>query len=368
MTGLAKIYSVRQRVKRSAESRAEEHELFAKEFGLRYVSDNEDGIVRKKRGRGFVYVHPDGRLVRDRATLARIRSLVIPPAYRNVWICADPRGHLQATGLDDRGRKQYRYHPKWREVRDANKFHRMIEFGHALPVIRRRTRLHLAQPGLSREKVLATLVQLLERTLIRVGNEEYARENGSYGLSTMKDRHVEVKGSRISFEFRGKRGIYHNIDVTDRSLARIVRGCQDLPGQDLFQWIDEQGERHPVTSTDVNAYLQELTGRDFTAKDFRTWAGTTLAACALAEAGICESEREAKRKITEVIKSVSSRLGNTPAICRKCYVHPDVLSAYREGELIQACASDRERERAVLRFLERRARRQGLGVTGTRVA
>src|SRR5687768_14114198 len=258
-------------------TRAEPEES-ARAAGLRYTNDNRPGITRARRGSGFRYTGPDGRVIRNKEELRRIGSLVIPPAWTDVWICPDPRGHLQATGRDARGRKQYRYHPKWREVRDDTKYYRMISFAQALPAIRRRTALDLARPQLTREKVLATVVQLLEKTLIRVGNDEYAKQNQSFGLTTMRDGHVDVKGSRVRFSFKGKSGVEHDVDLSDRRLARIVKACRDIPGYDLFQYYDEDGERHAIGSADVNAYLQEATGEDFTSKDFRTWAGTVLAA------------------------------------------------------------------------------------------
>ncbi len=307
----------------------------AKEAGLRYVTDTQPGIRRKKAGRGFRYVDPEGRTVRDEDTLARIRSLVIPPAWTQVWICANPRGHLQATGRDAKGRKQSRYHPRWRAVRDETKYERMLLFGTALPRIREKVEEDLGRPRLPREKVLATIVRLMERTLIRVGNEEYARENGSYGLTTMRDRHVQVEGSTITFRFRGKSGKLHNVGVQDRRLARIVQRCQDLPGYELFHYVDEEGEPRPIDSADVNEYLREVSGEDFTAKDFRTWAGTVLASLALKEFEEFTSETQAKRNVVAAIKAVAEQLGNTPAVCRKCYVHPAVLQCYLSGNLVR---------------------------------
>jgi DNA topoisomerase-1 len=307
----------------------------AKVAGLRYVSDEMPGIRRKRAGKNFTYVTPDGQTVRDEKTLARIRSLAIPPAYKDVWICALANGHLQATGIDDRGRKQYRYHPRWHEVRDENKYARMMAFGDALPKIRERTRTDLAKPGLSRERVLATVVQLLEKTLIRVGNEEYSKTNKSYGLTTLRNRHVDVEGSHITFEFKGKSGVHHTIDLQDRRLARIMEKLQDLPGQELFQWVDENGARHSIGSSDVNEYLKEISGQDFTAKDFRTWAGTVLAALALQEFQSFDSETQAKKNVVAAIENVSERLGNTPSVCRKCYVHPAVLDSYLDGSILE---------------------------------
>jgi DNA topoisomerase I len=305
----------------------------AREAGLRYVSDSRPGIGRRRRGKGFEYIGPGGETVRDPETLARIRSLAVPPAWTDVWICPDPRGHIQATGRDARGRKQYRYHPKWQETRDATKFDRMIAFGLALPGIRERTEEDLAKPGLPREKVLAAVVRLLEATLIRVGNDEYARDNSSYGLTTLKDRHAEIEGSTVEFRFRGKGGKLHRATVDDRRLARIVKRCQDLPGQELFQYVDDDGEVRDVDSIDVNDYVRDITGQDFTAKDFRTWAGTVAAAWALEGFEAFDSEAEAKRNVVEAIESVAARLGNTPAVCRKCYVHPAILDAYMDGSI-----------------------------------
>jgi DNA topoisomerase-1 len=305
----------------------------AKEAGLRYVSDAQPGIQRKKAGKGFRYLDAEGKPVREAETLKRIRSLVIPPAWTDVWICASPRGHLQATGRDARGRKQSRYHPRWRAVRDETKYERMLLFGTALRGIRARVEEDLGLPGLPRNKVLATIVQLMERTLIRVGNEEYARENGSYGLTTMRRKHVEVRGSTVTFRFRGKSGKQHTVGVADRRLARIVRQTQDLPGYELFEYVDEAGDPRKVDSADVNDYLREISAEDFTAKDFRTWAGSVLASMALREFEEFGSETQAKKNVVEAIKRVAQRLGNTPAVCRKCYVHPAVLECYLAGKL-----------------------------------
>jgi len=282
---------------------------------------------------GFKYIGPDGKVIRNAAELKRIRALAVPPAWKDVWICPDPRGHLQATGRDARGRKQYRYHPHWRVCRDETKYDRLPAFAAALPKIRARTTADLARPGLPREKVLATVVQLLEKTLIRVGNEEYAKENKSFGLTTLQDKHVAVKGSTLRFEFRGKSGVRHCIGVNDRRLARIVKQCRDLPGQDLFQYIDDAGERRDVTSGDVNAYLKEITGEDFTAKDFRTWAGTVLALTALREFDRAESQTRAKKNVVAAIEAVAGVLGNTRAVCRKSYIHPAIFDSYTDGSL-----------------------------------
>ena len=308
----------------------------AQAAGLRYVSDAKPGIRRRRAGGGFSYVGPDGRTVRDKATLARIRSLAIPPAYVDVWICPTPNGHLQATGRDARGRKQYRYHPKWREVRDETKFGRMLAFSEVLPRLRVRLEEDLAKPGLPREKVLATVVRLLECTAIRVGNDEYARANRSFGLTTLQDRHVEVTGSTLRFEFRGKSGKTHRVALSDRRLARIVARCQALPGADLFQYEDDEGQRVAIGSGDVNDYLREITGEEFTAKDFRTWAGTLQAVEVLEAVGPAATEREAKSVILQAIDRVAERLNNTRAVCRKYYVHPAVLETYAAGTLHQA--------------------------------
>jgi len=305
----------------------------AKAAGLRYVTDDEPGIRRQKRGKGFTFLDPQGKTVKDEKTLERIRKLAIPPAWTDVWICPRPNGHLQATGRDARGRKQYRYHANWREVRDETKFGRMIAFGESLPKIRERIERDMSQRGLGREKVLATVVKLLETTLIRVGNKEYVKQNNSFGLTTLRDQHVDVEGSTLRFEFRGKSGKEHSVEVQDRRLARIVKQCRDVPGQKLFQYLDENGERQSVSSEDVNAYLRETTGEDFSAKDFRTWGGTVLALSALLEVGACESEREANKAVVEAIKHVSGQLGNRPAICRKYYVHPVVIQSFLEGTL-----------------------------------
>jgi DNA topoisomerase-1 len=307
----------------------------AEDAGLRYVSDDQPGFTRKRKGDDFDYFDTAGKKIRDETRLLRIRRLAIPPAYEDVWICPTTNGHIQATGRDARGRKQYRYHERWREARDENKYDRMLVFGKALPKIRRRVNKDLALRELPRNKVLATVVQLLGRTFIRIGNEEYARENQSFGLTTMRNRHVDVKGAKLSFSFKGKSGVKHEIDVNDRRLANIIRKLQDLPGQDIFQYEDETGEVRNVTSQDVNDYLQEITGEEFTAKDFRTWAGTVLTAMALNEQGPSENETEAKKNIKLAIAAVAKILGNTPTICRKCYVHPVVLEAYLDGDMIE---------------------------------
>jgi DNA topoisomerase-1 len=305
----------------------------AKEAGLRYVSDAEPGILRKTRGKGFRYIGIDEAAVRDAEVLARIKSLVIPPAWKEVWICASPRGHLQATGRDAKGRKQSKYHPRWREVRDETKYERMLSFGAALPTIRERVERDLAMSGLPRLKVLATIVRLMETTLIRVGNEEYARQNQSYGLTTMRNRHVMIEGSTVTFKFRGKSGKRHAINLTDRRLAKIVQRCQDIPGYELFQYVDSDGARHSIDSADVNEYLREISEQDFTAKDFRTWAGTVLACMTLRDYEPFDSIAGAKKNVVSAIRSVAERLGNTPSVCRKCYVHPAVLECYLGGTM-----------------------------------
>jgi DNA topoisomerase-1 len=304
----------------------------ARVAGLRYTSDTKPGIARRRNGRGFVYLAPSGKRLRDRGELERIRQLVIPPAWTDVWICPDPRGHLQATGRDARARKQHRYHARWREVRDETKYHRLIGFARALPAIRKRTRSDLRKPGLQLDKVVAAVVQLLEKTLIRVGNDEYARSNRSFGLTTLRDGHVKVNGGRVRFTFRGKSGVEHDVDLDDRHLARVVRECQDLPGYDLFQYLDEEGERHTIGSSDVNDYLRGITGEDFTSKDFRTWAGTVLTAELLRDVAF-ESDTEAKKNIVHAVEAVAKRLGNTKAVCRKCYIHPAIFEAYLDGTM-----------------------------------
>jgi DNA topoisomerase-1 len=301
------------------------------------------GLRRQKSGRGFRYLDADGKAVRDTATLARIRSLVIPPAYTDVWICPDPKGHLQATGRDARGRKQYRYHPRWRVVRDETKFGRMLAFGAALPGIRARVDEDLALSGLPRRKVLATVVRLLETTCIRVGNDEYARTNKSFGLTTLKDRHVEISGSTIRFEFRGKSGKLHSCDVTDAGLARIVQHCQAIPGEELFQYLDDDGNRQTIGSGDVNDYLREISGQEFTAKDFRTWVGTVLAYEALTELEPARTVKETRANVLQAIDRVASQLNNTRAVCRRYYVHPAVLEAYEGGKLPSAVAGGASR-------------------------
>jgi DNA topoisomerase-1 len=306
----------------------------AEEAGLQYVSDDRPGYTRKGHNGEFKYLDTQGKPIRDEQRLLRMKRLAIPPAWTDVWICPSPSGHLQATGRDARRRKQYRYHERWRELRDENKFGRLADFAKVLPKIRRRITHDMKLPGLPREKVLATVVRLLERTFIRIGNPEYARDNKSFGLTTMQDRHVTVKGARLRFRFRGKSGRQHEVDVTDRRIAKIVSKCQDLPGQDLFQYVDDEGEVRNVTSQDVNDYLREITNENFSAKDFRTWAGTVLAAIGLNVQGEFETKKQAKTNIKTAISAVAELLGNTPAICRKCYVHPAVIETYLSGRPI----------------------------------
>lgn len=315
-----------------------ESELHARAAGLTYTTDAVPGIRRLGPTKRPRYTGPTGRPVRDARTLARIKSLVIPPAWTDVWICPDPNGHLQATGRDARGRKQYRYHPRWRDVRDETKFDRMLAFGYALPHIRERVEQDLSFPGLPRPKVLATVVRLMERTLIRVGNEEYARTNQSHGLTTLQDNHVWLSGSRVTFRFKGKSGVVHEIAVDDRRLASIVRRSRDLPGQELFQYVDDEGCVRDVKSNDVNDYLREITGEPFTSKDFRTWAATVLTAEALRDSRECRTKKEAQREMVGAIDRVASRLGNTRSVCRKSYVHPAVLAAFEGGHLARAFA------------------------------
>jgi DNA topoisomerase-1 len=316
----------------------------AKAAGLRYVHDDRPGITRRRAGKGWVYTRPDGTRVTDESTLNRIKALAIPPAYKNVWICPQPNGHIQATGLDERGRKQYRYHPKWREVRDENKYTRMMVFGQALPKIRARVEEDIKKPGFPREKVLAAIVQLLEKTAIRIGNEEYVKQNKSFGLTTFRNRHAKVEGADLRFKFKGKSGKYHDIELHDRRLARLIGKLQDLPGQELFQYLDEDGNPHTIDSADVNAYLKEISGEDFTAKDFRTWTGTVLASLALQEFEAVDSQAQAKKNVLQAIENVAERLGNTPAVCRKCYVHPAVLNSYLDGSMLAVMQQRAEEE------------------------
>jgi DNA topoisomerase I len=348
----------------------------AKSAGLSWVCDDRPGLRRQRRGKNFRYLDAQGRPIRDEKILERIRKLAIPPAWENVWICADADGHIQATGRDARGRKQYRYHTTWRSSRDETKYHKLIVFGGLLPKMRARVEQDLARPGLRREKVLATVVRLLETTLIRVGNEEYARDNASYGLTTMRTRHVDVQGEQVSFEFRGKSGVQHRVTVRDRRLAKIVRRCQELPGQELFQCVDGEGRRHVIDSQDVNLYLKEISGEDITAKDFRTWNGTVLAATALRTAMIEPGHRRTKKTVNACIERVARQLGNTKAVCRRCYVSPAVVDAYLDGSLARAflrSTSARPKtgllpdEHAVLKFLQARSGRTALQPVAARV-
>lgn len=299
---------------------------------LHYVDDSQPGWQRRKLRGKFAYFDLDGERIRDKATVERLNKLAIPPAYTDVWICPDPAGHLQATGRDARKRKQYRYHPLWRELRDADKYMRMIAFGKGLPKVRKQLEAHLATPGLSRETVMALVVSLLDQTLIRIGNTQYARDNRSYGLTTLRNRHAEVQGAAVKFHFRGKSGVDHAVELNDKRLARIIRRCQELPGQQLFQYLDENGDRHSVSSHDVNEYLKTLHGEDFTAKDYRTWAGSALALSMLRELP-WQPDAEAKRHIVDQVKAVAKALGNTPAVCKRCYIHPAVLERFAMGEL-----------------------------------
>jgi len=334
-------------------------------LGLCYVSDSEPGIQRRRNGRGFIYIGPDGRAVHDEEELARIRKLVIPPAWQDVWISASRDGHLQAVGRDAKGRKQYRYHPAYRQFRNQTKFDRLTQFAAALPLIRRHVEEDLRLRGLPRNKVLATVVRLLETTFARVGNHEYARNNGSYGLTTLRDRHVDVEGSILRFEFRGKSGQVHQLEVNDPRAARIIKRCRDLSGYELFQYIDGNGERCRISSSDVNDYLREITGQDFTAKDFRTWAGTVSAALALQESGPSGTGTELKRNVVAAIKRVAERLGNRPATCRNYYVHPAVIDAYSNGGAVRMSDTGGHggdssfelsaEEKAVVRVIERQA-------------
>src|SRR5262245_50422651 len=335
----------------------------AAEAGLQYVGDDRPGYTRRPSNGAFEYLDTEGKKIRDEQRLLQIKRLAIPPAWTDVWISPSPNGHIQATGRDARGRKQYRYHDRWREVRDENKFDRLAQFAKALPNIRRRVAQDLKLPGLPRRKVLATIVRLLERTFIRIGNEEYARENKSFGLTTLKNRHVTVKGAQVRFRFRGKSGRQHDVDVADRRVARVIAKCQDLPGQDLFQYLDEDGKVQDVTSQEVNDYLRQIAGEDFTAKDFRTWGGTVLAAIALSEQEEFETKQQAKSNIKTAICAVAELLGNTPAICRKCYVHPVIVEAYLNRKRIAGLNDATQRpkqfdlrgaERAVLKFLRAR--------------
>lgn len=333
----------------------------AEQAGLSYVTDEAPGITRKRKESGFAYLDPAGKALRDAEALARIRKLAIPPAWEQVWICPDPQGHLQATGRDARGRKQYRYHADFLAARGSVKYERLVEFAAGLPALRARIDAHMAERGLTRAKVLATIVHLLDTTLIRIGNASYAKENDSYGLSTLRDKHAKVQGGRLRFQFKGKSGKTWNVQLRNPRVARIVRSCQELPGQHLFQYLDEAGAQQKVSSTDVNAFLREVTGKDITAKDFRTWAGTVLAAMELCGMEPARSTTEAKRQMRRALETVANRLGNTVTICRKCYVHPTVLAAHLDGGLrlrrlaaVSRAPALRPEEAATLRFLRSR--------------
>jgi DNA topoisomerase I len=339
----------------------------ARAAGLRYVSDQAPGIRRKRVTGGFEYIGLDGKPIESEDELRRIKSLAVPPAYEDVWICPVPNGHLQATGRDARGRKQYRYHKRWREVRDESKFDRMLAFAKALPEMRRRVDEDLARPGLPREKVLATIVRLLELTLVRVGNDEYAKTNKSYGLTTLLERHVRVDGSTVRFRFRGKSGRTHDVDVRDRRLANIVRKLVEIPGQDLFEYIDDEGQAHAVRSQDVNDYLREISGGDFSAKDFRTLAATVLCAATLADFEASKTQKEARDNVAAVVSAVAERLGNTPTVCKKAYIHPLLIDEYLSAgvlRLLRAHVKDtnlrsglHEDELRVIRTIERLLKR-----------
>jgi DNA topoisomerase-1 len=361
---------------------ADEPRSAAEASGLVYVDEQGPGITRKRTGKSFAYHDQHGKLIKHPALLRHIRAIAVPPAYEDVWICPDPNGHIQATGRDERGRKQYRYHPRWRALRDETKYEHILEFGRILPRLRQRVAADMKRSGLSRRKVLASVVSLLEKTLIRIGNADYAKENKSYGLTTLRNRHVAINGNELRFEFKGKSGKLWHLAVKDRRVARVVRACQDLPGQHLFQYVEADGSRQAVTSSDVNCYLREITGRDITAKDFRTWAGTVLAAMALSEFASFDSAAAAKRNLKAAIERVAKRLGNTVTICRNCYVHPAILDAYLDGELLVNWQREAEgelredltslgaEEAAVLAFLRRRLmsetrRRKGDGRKGT---
>ena len=316
----------------------------AESAGLRYVSDARPGIRRKKAGKGFIYTRADQSKLSEPDVLKRLKGLAIPPAWTEVWICPWADGHIQATGRDAKGRKQYRYHARFREIRESTKYEHVVAFADTLPSIREKVREHMALRGLPRQKVLATVVHLLEATLIRVGNDDYAKQNNSYGLTTLKNRHVDIDGNEVRFGFTGKSGKQWSLRVRDRRIAKIIKACQELPGQELIQYVDEDGNCRDVTSTDVNDYLGEITGKDITAKDFRTWAGTVLAAMALNELESFDSAAQAKRNLRAAIEKVSARLGNTPTICRKCYVHPEVLNSYMDGNLVLELKSQAESE------------------------
>jgi DNA topoisomerase-1 len=345
---------------------AHEPEAAARAANLNYSSDTKPGISRQAGPDGFVYRNPDGSVITNEQVIARIRKLAIPPAYRDVWICRDPNGHLQAVGRDARGRKQYRYHPRWRAVRDESKYGKMLMFGRQLPIIRARVERDIARPYLPREKVLAALVRLLERTLMRVGNEEYARTNKSFGLTTLRRRHLKVAGSALTFDFRAKHGIAWHVELKDRRLANIMRRLQDLRGQDLFKYLDDDGTEHKIGSNDLNDYLHEITGEEITAKDFRTWAATNLAALALRDFEGSDTAAKSKKNVLRAVESVAKILGNTPSICRKCYIHPAIFEGYLDGTLLQGIKARADEildekapgltaeELAVMAYLDRR--------------
>jgi len=330
-------------MQRTAGTEPDDPEASAEGVGLRYVTDAEPGVTRRRAGKGWMFHGVDGRRITDKKRIAWFKRLAIPPAWTDVWICPDRRGHLQATGRDARGRKVYRYHPRWREARDELKYDRLLAFALALPKIRDRVERDLRRDGLPREKVLAAVIALLERTRIRVGNEEYARENRSFGLTTLRDRHATIRGGRLTFAFKGKSGREHAVEVADRRLARIVARCQDLPGQQLFQYVDDAGQRQAIASDDVNDYLREVSGQEFTAKDFRTWAGTVIAAMALQEFKDFDTEAEAKKNVVRAIEAVAEKLGNTPAVSRASYVHPRIIDAYLEGDLLRQTREEADR-------------------------
>jgi DNA topoisomerase-1 len=327
---------------RSADT--DENRAAATSAGLKYVSDGTPGITRKKSGSGWRFIGTDGKTIKDYWDKKRIEAIGIPPAYTDVWICPRDDGHIQATGRDAKGRKQYRYHPKWSATRDSAKYERMVAFGSLLPALRARVAADMRKTGFPRDKVLATIVNLLEMTLIRVGNEDYVKDNKSFGLTTLRNRHVAVDGATLRFDFKGKSGKTWNLNVKDRRVAKVVKAIHELPGQHLFQYVDEEGKRQPVDSADVNAYLREITGEDITAKDFRTWAGTVLAAMALSEFEQVDSQAAMKKNVKAAIEKVASRLGNTPTICRKCYVHPEVLTSYLDGRLLADIKQEVEAE------------------------
>jgi DNA topoisomerase I len=334
-------------------------QIAARAAGLRYASDSRPGVRRRKLGARYVYLDPRGAAIRDPAAIKRYNALAVPPAYTDVWISPDPKAHVQATGRDARGRKQYRYHPRWQAQQEEAKYERMRAFGRTLPRIRARVAADLRRKGACREKVLATLARLLERTLIRVGNEEYARTNKSYGLTTLRNHHVDVNGAEVRFRFRGKSGVVHDITVHDPRIARTLRRCLDIPGRELFQYLDDEGNAHPVQASDVNAYIQEISGADFTAKDYRTWVGSVLALAALSRLPFA-SASEARANMVKAVKAVAACMGNTPAICRKSYIHPGLLDAYTSGRLRPFAGgrarSLRQEEAAFLRFLQQRGR------------